>query len=225
VVDRSERRRSQKEARNVIMERASSDLLVHVDADVIVPPTSLFHLLRCLTEPPLPAVAVGVAAPDPHYRSVRHRAAAWQMNATRRYASWLPVDAVRAEGACWAAWSSFYREYRFPLGAVSLHDDISLALHLRERALSVRNCWKAVVYKVPAGTLRDFMLQTLRFYAAGGASTPRLRQLAAGAVEAAKDPLGAGLYVHARIWAVREQRRRPTTWGETWEVTSSTKRS
>src|SRR5215211_5668140 len=59
VIDRSERRRVLKEARNVLMARASSDVLVQVDADVILPPASLFNLLRCLTERPIPCVAVG----------------------------------------------------------------------------------------------------------------------------------------------------------------------
>src|SRR5436190_1440937 len=134
LVDRSERRRSAKEARNVLMARASSEILVQVDADVI------------------------------------------------------------------------------------------LARHLIEQGIEVRNCWRAVVYKLPAATLRDFMLQTHRGYAAGGAHPRRRQELGAAAVEAAKDPLGALLYARARLWSAREQRRRPSSWEEEWDVARSTKR-
>lgn len=224
LIDRSQRRRVLKEARNVLMDRASSDVLVQVDADVILPPTSLFSLLRCLTEPPVPCVAVGVASADPRFRSLRHRAAAWQLKATQRYASWLPDDAVRAEGACWGAWRSFYAEYRFPVGSDALGDDITLARHLSAHGLPVRSCAKAVVYKIPAGTIRDFMLQTHRFYASRGKARRGLPEYRAGAIEAVKDPLGAALYLYARIWSARTQRRRPNRWGEEWEPSGSTKR-
>src|SRR5204863_8528974 len=93
-----------------------------------------------------------------------------------------------------------------------------------EHGVSVRNCWKAVVYKVPAANLRDFMLQTHRGYAAVGARRRRRAEVAAAALEAAKDPLGALLYARARLWSAREQRRRPSTWREEWDVTPSTKR-
>jgi hypothetical protein len=223
-VDRSEHRRVAKEARNVLMSRASSDLLIQVDADVIVPTTSLSHLLRCLTDPPTPFVAVGVASADPGFRGFDYKAAAWQLNVTRRYASSLPDDVIRAEAACWGAWRSFYGHYRFPVGADSLADDVTLARHLSAQELSVRNCANAVVYKTPAATLRDFMLQTHRTYAASGHSRRRPGEFRAAAIEAAKDPLGAALYAYARIWSAREQRRRPATWSEEWEASESTKR-
>ena len=224
LVDRSERRRSEKEARNVLMARASSDILIQIDADVVMARGSLSHLLRCLTEPPTPLVAVGIAGPDPQFRGRKHRAGAWQLKATRRYASWLPDDAVRAEGACWGAWRSFYGEYRFPLGSDSPHADVCLARHVATQGIPTRNCWRAVVHKVPPGTLNDFFLQTQRWYAASGAGTRDLRELGAAALEAARDPFGAALYARARIWSARQQRRRRTKWREDWEVTQSTKR-
>jgi glycosyltransferase involved in cell wall biosynthesis len=224
VVDRSERRRSSKEARNVLMARASSDLLVQVDADVIVPSASLYHLLRCLTDTPAPVVAIGAGSPDPKVRGRAFRASVWQLNATQRYASWLPDDAVRAEAACWGAWRSFYSEYRFPVGAGSPVDDVCLAQYLTERNVSVRNCWRAGVYKIPAGTLKDFFLQTHRGYAASGTAVKGLKEIAAAVVEAAKDPVGAGYYIRARFWSAREQRRQSAEWREEWEVTQSTKR-
>jgi hypothetical protein len=206
------------------MSRASSDILLQVDADVILPPASLFHILRCLTEPPRPVVAIGAAGPDPLVRGLGHRAAAWQLNATRRYASWLADGAVRAEAACWGAWRSFYDDYRFPVGTDSAVDDVILARHLSDQNVDVMNCWRAVVYKVPAGTLSDSFLQTHRGYAVSGARMRSLREVGAAALEAARDPLGASLYVHARIWSAREQRRRRPQWSEEWAVTRSTKR-
>ena len=223
LVDRSERRRSAKEARNVLMARASSEILVQVDADVVLPAASLFHLLSCLTEP-APKVAIGTTLPDPRVRGLAYGASRWQLKAVRRHASWLPADAVRSEGAFWAAWRSFYSAYRFPVGAESFMDDVILARHLIEQGIEVRNCWRAVVYKLPAATLRDFMLQTHRGYAAGGAHPRRRQELGAAAVEAAKDPLGALLYARARLWSAREQRRRPSSWEEEWDVARSTKR-
>src|SRR5436190_19094198 len=78
LVDRSERRRSAKEARNVLMARASSEILVQVDADVVLPAASLFHVLSCLTEP-APKVAIGTTLPDPRVRGLAYGAARWQL--------------------------------------------------------------------------------------------------------------------------------------------------
>jgi glycosyltransferase involved in cell wall biosynthesis len=224
VVDRSERRRSEKEARNRLMALASSDILVQVDADVVIPPGSLSTLLLCLTEPPTPEVAVGVAAPDPEFVHRPYRAGTWQLNVTRRYASRLPNDAVRAEGAFWGVWRSFYRDYRLPLGTGSPHADLCLAQHLSEHHIPTRNCWHAVAYKIPPGNLNDFFLQTQRWYAASGSRRRNLTELRAAVSEAARDPIGAALYAHSRIWSAREQRRRRTAWQEAWDVTPSTKR-
>lgn len=224
ILDRSERRRSEKEARNALMARATSDILIQIDADVVLPAASLFHLLRCLTEPPIPLIAVGTAGPDPQFNSRNCRGGAWQLNATRRYASWQPDDCVRAEGACWGAWRSFYEHYRFPLGTDSPHADLCLARHVSKHGIPARNCWRAVVHKVPPATLYDFFLQTQRWYAASEGRSRALKELGAAVVEAVKDPLGAALYIHARIWAAREQRRRRPRWEEEWDVTHSTKR-
>jgi glycosyltransferase involved in cell wall biosynthesis len=223
-VDRSETRRSSKEARNVIMERARSELLLQLDADVLLPTVSLYHLLLCLTQVPFPAVATGSTAPDPSFGTREYKASAWQLKAARRYVSWLSADEVRAEAAFWGSRRAFYRDYRFPVGSGSAVDDVDLALHLRDNDIPTRNCWKAFVYKVPAGTLDDFFLQTHRGYAALGARRRTLKELGAALVEAATDPIGAGLYVRARIWAARKQRATRQAWVERWEVEQSTKR-
>jgi glycosyltransferase involved in cell wall biosynthesis len=224
VVDRSERRRSAKEARNVIMDRARSDLLLQLDADVVLPTRSLYRLLVCLTRPPAPAVAVGSAVPDPAFGGVAHRASAWQLTATHRYASWLPENAVRAEGAFWGSWASFYRDYRFRVGLGPPVDDVDLAVQLRERGIPTRNCWKAFVYKVPADTLRDFAQQTKRGHAAVGPRRRTVRELGAAAIEASRDPVGAVLYLRARLRASRQAEAFRGRREEQWDVEQSTKR-
>lgn len=224
VIDRSDQRRNSKQARNVILDLATSDILVQADADVVVPPYSLLHLLRCLTAAPRPAVVVGTTAPDPTFSGTARKASAWQMRATRRYACFLPDDAVRAEAAFWGCWRDFYGGFRFPIGSGSITDDVSLARHVVEHGLPARNCWRAVVAKVPAGTLQDFFLQTQRYYAAAGNDPRRPGKLRAAALEAARDPIGAALYVHARLWSAREKRRRRGRWDEMWDVSRSTKR-
>jgi hypothetical protein len=135
----------------------------------------------------------------------------------------LGDDAIRAETACWGAWRYFYSDYRFPVGADSPVDDVCLAQFLSEHDVRVRNCWRTVAYKVPAGTLNDFFLQTHRGYAASSTKRAR-RELGIAIVQALKDPVGATLYARARIWSAREQRRRRGTWDEEWAVTQSTKR-
>jgi glycosyltransferase involved in cell wall biosynthesis len=226
VVDRSERRRSKKQAVNAIFERADSDLLVLVDADIVVLAEGLAALLADLTSVPRPEMAFGAVVPDPSKRAIRYRASTWQMRAVHQINSRLPSDAVRAEGAFWGAWRSFYAHYRFPLGRGSIYEDIELAGHVRDNRTRVRNSWRAVAYKVPAASLRDFYLQTYRYYAAAQESPRQARRdlLLAAAAQALRDPMGAVLYVYARIWAALYHRRRPAEFKEQWDAAASTKR-
>jgi glycosyltransferase involved in cell wall biosynthesis len=224
TVVRSERRRSLKEARNVVFDHVDFDPLVFVDADLVVTPEGLSHLLLELTESPPPDVVTGSSAPDPAYRALRYRASAWQLRTVRRLAASAPRERPRGEGAFWGCRRSFYSGYRFPLGSGSIVDDIELTGHLLETAGRSVNCWRAFAYKVPAGTLSDFFVQTHRGYA-GGARRPSLRKQAAAALrESVRDPLGALLYVHARLWSARARRRRTEPFAEQWDVPESTKR-
>jgi glycosyltransferase involved in cell wall biosynthesis len=223
LVDRSERRRTSKEARNVIMNRAGSDLLVQMDADIVVPAESLYYMFLCLLKRPS-GVALGSTAPDPHFVSTCYRASAWQLKAVHRYASLLPPDAVRAEAAFWGAWRSFYRDFRFAPGEGSPVDDVDLAKHLHNNQVPTRNCWRAVAFKVPAGTMRDFLLQTHRGYAATEVRHRSWLEIGAALIEGVSDPVGAALYARARVWAAYQQRNQPHEWTEHWEVEESTKR-
>jgi hypothetical protein len=223
VVDRSERRRSLKEANNAILEAAHSDVLVIAVGDVLVPADSLAELLVALATEPRPAVAFGCSFPDPAARGLQYRASAWQIRATWRLASLLPDDYPRADGALWGSWRSFYAGYRFPVGSGALHDDAELLHHLVEHRIPLRNAWRARALKIPAATYRDFRRQTSRWMQVAG-SRRRLRQeLHAAAQEAVRDPLGAAAYAasRARLAFERSGLERHT---EHWEVTSSAKR-
>jgi hypothetical protein len=94
----------------VIMDRARADLLLQLDADVLLPAGSLYRLLVCLVRPPAPAVTVGSAVPDPAFAGAAYRASGWHLKVTHRYASWLPETEVRAEAAFWGSWASLVVE-------------------------------------------------------------------------------------------------------------------
>ncbi|MGH9891027.1 MAG: glycosyltransferase [bacterium] len=223
-IDRSEQRRSPKEALNNIFDLAEADALVLVDADVLIPSSSLAHLLFDLIDPPPPDIAVGSAGPDPAFRALRYRASIWQMNVTRRVAARRPRKAIRSEGAFWGTRKAFYRAYRFPIGTGSIADDVELARHARREGLHVRNSWRAEARKKPAGSLEDFYIQTYRSYAASGGLDRRPRDLRDVFLEASSDPLGALMYLLSRGWAWRRARRRPDAFEERWLVAESTKR-
>jgi glycosyltransferase involved in cell wall biosynthesis len=225
-VDRSERRRSIKEAHNVIFDHADADILVILVADVVIDASSLKALLFELTHHPRPVVAIGCAAPDPAYRAGRYRASRWQINITRRTAGLIARDRPRPDGAFWGAWRSFYSGYRFPLGTGSIADDVELVRHLRNTGIPAHNALRALAYKVPAGTLEDFYYQTYRSFAATGLAErrPFFRALLAAGIEALRDPLGGLAFVHARIWSARRHRRSPIEFSEMWPVSESTKR-
>lgn len=225
AIDRSGRRRSLKEANNVILQSASTDLLIIAVADVVVPPQSLAALLQALLAPARPAVAFGISYPDPSVRGARYRASAWQMRVVRRYAASLPRDAPRADGALWGAQRSFYSEYRFPVGTGALHDDEELKLHLAREGVPMWNAWDALALKVPAGTLVDFIRQTDRYHEVAGGNLRRDGgQIRAAFAEAIHDPLGALLYSYARARLALRRRRPRGTYTETWDVTYSAKR-
>ena len=86
----------------------------------------------------------------------------------------------------------------------------------------------AVVLKVPPGTIRDFCLQTRRYYFATADDRPAVRSRAewkAFGAEAARDPLGAVLYgAYRGIAAVTARRWAKSAHSEFWEPSMSTKR-
>lgn len=225
VVDHSDTRRSLKEALNNAFERVDSDLLVQVNADVIVPVRSLAVMLHRLTQAPPPIAAVGTVLPDPLHSSGARRAGAWQMRAVWRAASLSEGEVTRAEGAFWGCWREFYKSYRYPLGSGSIHDDMELAKALARLDQRSVNVPDAHVYKVPPGSLADFCSARVRWAAAAPGYSRRWTEYIAAAIEARHDPVGAVLFLRAVLWcwAHRGQFEQLSA-SETWMPLQSTKR-
>lgn len=228
VVEHSDERRSPKAALNVALARCESDLVVVTNADVVVPARSLAALLESLLVAPRPDVVVGVAWPDPAATGLRHRAGAFQLRAVAAEVRRRPPG-MRAEGALWGAWRHFYEGYRYPEGGGSVADDVELARFVAARGLRGRTARDALVYKIPPGTLRDFCLQTRRFFYATSTVPGRRRDrygYGALAREALADPVGAPCYAGYRCYAACFAGRfAAAAHPETWEPSPSTKRA
>lgn len=228
VVDHSEHRRSPKEALNVAIAACDTDVVVVTNADVVVPVTSLAHLIVTLCGAEAADVVVGLAAGDPWARQLRYGAGRFQLNVVGRLVR-SGDGAIRAEGALWAARRRFYAQWRFPIGEGSIADDVELARAVSAGGFRGKTASGALVYKVPPGSIRDFCLQTRRFYySIAGASGVRREgaQWRAFAAEAARDPVGAVLYsVYRAVAAVSAWRWAESANSEMWELSQTTKRS
>ncbi len=227
MVDHSDRRRSLKQALNVALAFCETDVVAVTNADVVVPAASLAYLLEPICALQSADVVAGVAAPDRSVKDVRHRAGAFQLNVVRRLVR-TGGSSLRAEGALWAAHRRFYADWRFPIGQGSVADDVELARAVEARGFRGLAVADAVVLKVPPGTIRDFCLQTRRFYFATADDRPAVRSGAewrAFGTEATRDPLGALLYVAYRgVAAVTARRWAQSAHSELWEPSMSTKR-
>ncbi len=223
-IHHSDVRRSLKEALNAILDVTESEVLICVVADVVVPPESLRALLNHLTCAAGCDAAIGVSSPIRRGRGVAGRASTWQLNIVYRLARSLRSTAVRADGVFWGARRSFYQSFRYRVGTGSIADDVQLSEGLSGAGWRVRNATDAVVYKVPASSLRDFAVTTLRTAASNinGVRTPG--RWVAALREAALDPLGALCYLIARAYAaIRHSSLRSVVETEYWEVASTTK--
>jgi Glycosyltransferase like family 2 len=228
-VDSIAQRRSLKEALNSILDRARTDVLVSVNADVLVPAESLAAMLFYLFSPPRPIAAIGTIRPDPEFSRLSHRAGAWQMRAVWRASSLasrsIDSNSFRSEGAFWGVWRAFYSTFRFPIGSGSIHDDIELTRALVSGGHACRNAAEAFVYKIPPGSLLDLCSGSIRFKAALPGHKRGQNEYTAALIEAARDPLGALLYGANRIWCRRNgDRLLRESASEKWRVLKSTKR-
>lgn len=228
-VDSADRRRSTKEALNVVFDRAQCDVLILVNADVLLPTRSLLTMLQYLFAPPRPMAAIGATLPDPACTGLRHRAGAWQLRAVTRAASLAPrsigPDSFRAEGAFWGTWRAFYSAHRLPVGSGSIHDDVEVTRALINGGYPCLNAADATVYKIPTGSLVDLCSGQVRGRAAAPEHKRRGTEYLAAAMEAARDPLGALLYCMGRIWCLRNRGRliRESA-AEHYRVSGTTKR-
>lgn len=227
VIHHSDSRRSLKAALNVILNNCHSDLLVVTVGDVVIPTSSLVVLLGTLLSEQHPDVVVGVSWPDPSIRGLRYRAGAWQLRVVQKLAALAPADEVRAEGALWGASRGFYEKFRYPEGSGSIYDDIELQRAVVAGGYRGANASSALVYKIPPGTLRDFCLQTRRYYCATGdrAHKRTKRDWLALISNAGRDPVGAVLYCVYRCYAALfAQQFALSTNTEVWESSITTKR-
>jgi hypothetical protein len=228
TIDSCSRRRSLKEALNNIFENARSDVLIIAVSDVLVPKESLVAILHGLFTPPCPVVAIGATLPDPTFSALKYRAGAWQLRAVTRAARlaprWPTQRSSRAEGAFWGVWRPFYSTYRLPIGSGSIHDDVELSRELALRGYSYLSAPEASVYKVPPASFVDLCSGTVRSQVAAPEHRRSILEFAAGLAEAVRDPLGAMLYVLARIWCSRHHKRFVVDSTEHWRVSNTTKR-
>lgn len=227
MVDHSDTRRSLKQALNVALASCETDVVVVAVADVVVPAASLAHLIEPIYAVHSPDVVVGVAAPDWSVKGIRYRAGAFQLNAVRRLVR-TGGSSMRAEGALWAAHRRFYGQWRFPIGRGSVSDDIELAGAVEAGGFRGLTVADAVVFKVPPGTIRDFCLQTRRWYFASADHRPAVRSTGEWktfGAEAVRDPLGAVLYSAYRgVAALTARHWAQPAHSEMWEPSMSTKR-
>ena len=229
-IDSVNRRRLKKEAVNRIFDLAKADVLVLLDADVLVPRDSLLRMLYNLFKAPRPVAATGAALPDPIATAWNYRAGAWQLRASARAASFGPrivsPAAPRIQGAFWGSWRSFYSTYRLEVGIGSLAEDVEIAHALSAGGHMYLSLPEAFVYTMPPGSSKDLCLGTMRSDFALGGRRRRGNEYLAAIVEAVLDPLGAALYGWERIWC--GYHRRTLTRGadtEHWQVLTSTKRN
>lgn len=210
-VDSADRRRSSKEALNVVFDHAQSDVLILVNADVLLPTRSLLKMLQYLFAPPRPMAAIGATLPDPACTGLRHRAGAWQLRAVTRAASLasrsIGPDSFRAEGAFWGTWRAFYSSHRLPVGSGSIHDDVEVTRALINGGYSCLNAADATVYKIPTGSVVDLCSGQVRGRAAAPEHRRRSAEYLAAGMEAVRDPLGAFLYCLGRIWCLANRGR------------------
>jgi hypothetical protein len=223
-VDGADRRRPKKEAINCLFDRAESDVLIIVDADVVVPSMSLLAMLFHLFAPPRPTAAAGATLPDPTAKGLSRRAGAWQLRAVTRAASLAP-RVVRIEGAFWGSWRAFYSSHRLNVGGGSIAEDVEIARALIEGGYSCRNVPEAFVYKIPPGSRADMCLGTIRSQVSLPGYERGPHEYVAAVIEAARDPVGATMYSLGRLWCRRNRSRlQAESASESWLMLDSTKR-
>jgi hypothetical protein len=222
VVDRSEERRIGKIARNVLFEHAQAEIFVGVDADVVLPPGTLAHLVDDLLAVPGTMAVVGIAAPDPAFRCRGRRASWWQLAAAARASRWAPPEEMRAQTALWACRRAFYERFRF-VPTSGKTDDTELLRRVQAERIPVRGS-TATVLKVPPAGLADFFLQTERGWVAAPSRRRMFRDLRAAGVGAVTDPVGFGAYLVARGYCVYRRRRSAPLDIEQWPISYTTKR-
>jgi hypothetical protein len=215
--------------RRLVDEGFFGDVVVIVDADVLVEAVTLAELLEPLAAHPATAVVTGIGWPD--QRTWGRRASAFQLLLTARLTRSLGPDIVRAEGRLTAYRVGPFAEMTWRPGYV--HDDTQMAAFALRRGLRGHSSSRARVVVTPARGYRDFYNQTYRSYAArralvaaGGPELVQAGPLQAGvavATAARQDPVGAAAYLAARLVSVVRHRVAPLAFSDAWDQARSTK--
>lgn len=211
----------------LLAEGRYDETVIVVDADVTVTAGSLAALLEPLDQDPSVAVAWGVDQPDDC--SVGHWASAFQMEATTELARRNGPAAPRAYGRFFAYRASALQGFIWREGSVV--DDIQFAVWVQDEHVPVATAWRATVAVTPAGSYRDFYLQTYRFFFAQGIDPPideaarldghdRIRALI---TTTARHPMWCVAYVVARAFAVSRHALWPQVFSDQWHRPNSTK--
>jgi len=168
------------------------DVLVGVDADVVVDSEAFVALLAPFAVEPGLTAAWGIARPAGKRRG--RRASTFQMELVHDLAATLGPNTPRAEGRLWAL-----RPQRIPGFAwrdEDVVDDVQLAAYVADHGTPSRSVPEAVAWATPARGLGDFHRQTgrsVRTRRAMPRVTPKVRSGSLGPGATARVVLQAGL--------------------------------
>jgi glycosyltransferase involved in cell wall biosynthesis len=201
----------------------TDDLVVVIDADCAVTDGAVDALLATLEANEDLVVVWGRDRPDK--TGPRRWASAFQMEVLYALTRRVGSDVPRAYGRLFAYRVGPMSDFGWEADEIT--DDIQLARFLHQRGLSCQTVDEALILATPAGTLRDFYLQTYKALVASavgqipGAS--RRQQLMAALETAARRPHWAVTYGLARSLAALLHRIRPTHFTALWIPPRSTK--
>lgn len=181
----------------------TADLLFLFDADVRVEMSAISRILQHFMQDPDLAIVWGGALPDPQIKSWRYAASAAQMRLAYLAASNEPPSFIRAEGKITALRSSAFSEAY--LDPRLINDDYQLSVETMKRGLTSHSEMKAIVYAIPASSLRDFAIQTYRWNQGESLSLDKLPTPSVRAKFTAlfhvllSSPLALGVYIFYRV--------------------------
>lgn len=196
------------------------DIIVQVDADVVVQRDAISALLNAFLSDLLLGVAWGADEADD--RTFGRWASTFQLEAVNRQLAISPINTPRAYTRFLAYRPRMLADFRWDTGAI--RDDDSIANFVRERRVRTTNVLNARVTATPAAGYEDFYRQTYRAYAQRGrlALMSRKRARAATAV-ALQHPFWAGAYLVARVICAIRHRLFPANFSHLWAPSLSTK--
>ncbi len=217
-------------ARRRLLEHGAPEaVMVVCDADARVGQRSLEALVTPFVADPTLAVASGICVPSGPRR--RRLASRFQLAVVEELARSAGPSAIRAAGPLFAIRPARLAGFSWRAGFVA--DDTQLAAYVAREAAPHRSVESAVVEVLPAGSWRDFYLQTYRAFAAeremgtqvpsSSATVPRNELLRALVRAVRREPLGPPAYAVARLVSAAMHRYSPAPFEDRWKTAASTK--